>query len=189
MAFLWRTKDQVLLYSISKNHIDVEISVDDKAEWRLTGLYGEPDRQQRRNTWDLLRTLARDSNLPWCVVGDLNNVLSQQEKVGGAPYPSWLIEGFNEVVSELGLIDLELVGHQFTWERGRGTDAWTEVRLDRALTTASWLHLFPAVKLYNLEGSTSGHNPILLVPETVTTMRGHRNFSDSYELARCGGMH
>lgn len=176
LALLWRIKDQVKLNNLSKHHIDVEISVDDKAKWRLTGLYGEPDRQQRRNTWDLLRTLARDSNLPWCIMGDLNNVLAQQDKIGGAPYPSWLIEGFNEVVSDLGLIDLELVGHQFTWEMGRGTDAWTEVRLDRALITASWLQLFPSVKLYNLEGSTSDHNPILLIPESVSKMGGHRSF-------------
>lgn len=80
---------------MSKNHIDVEVCINDKSRWRFTGLYGEPDRQLRRNTWDLLRTLARDSNLPWCVMGDMNNVLSQQDKVGGAPYPSWLVEGFN----------------------------------------------------------------------------------------------
>lgn len=48
--------------------------------WRLTGLYGEPDRTQRRKTWDLLQNLAKDSNLPWCVIGDLNNVVSQDDK-------------------------------------------------------------------------------------------------------------
>lgn len=79
--------------------------------WRLTGIYGEPDRTQRRKTWDLLRNLSRDSNLPWCVVGDMNNIRAQEEKHGGAQYPAWLIEGFNEVLMETGLDDLELVGH------------------------------------------------------------------------------
>lgn len=50
--------------------------------WRLTGLYGEPDRTQRKKTWELLRHLARDSILPWCAFGDLNNVCSQQDKQG-----------------------------------------------------------------------------------------------------------
>ncbi|XP_074323637.1 uncharacterized protein LOC141660542 [Apium graveolens] len=109
-------------------------------------------------------------------MGDLNNVLSQQDKVGGAPYPSWLVEGFNEVVRKIGLIDLDLVGHQFTWDRGRGTDAWTEVRLDCAMTTALWLTLFSEVKLYNLEGTSLDHSPILLVPETITRSVVRRSF-------------
>ncbi|XP_074347635.1 uncharacterized protein LOC141686501 [Apium graveolens] len=127
LTFLWKVKDQVQLRSMSRNHIDVEISAD----------------------------------------GDLNNVLGQQDKHGGAPYPNWLVEGFREVLMETGLIDMELTGHQFTWERGRGTSAWIEVRLDRALTTAGWLNIFPLAKLYNLEGASSDHNPILLVPEVV----------------------
>ncbi|XP_074351201.1 uncharacterized protein LOC141690330 [Apium graveolens] len=165
LAFLWRYKDQAQLRSVSQNHIDMEITMDGKDRWRLTGIYGEPDRNQRRKTWNLLRTLARDSNLPWCAIEDLNNVVAQEDKTGGAPYPGWLIEGFNEVLVETELIDMDLVGHQFTWEKGRGTDSWTEVRLDRALTTVAWLNLFPLAKLYNLEVSASDHSPILLTPE------------------------
>lgn len=97
------------------------------------GIYDELDRTQRRKTWDLLRNLARDSNLLWCVIGDMNNVVSQRDKKCGSPYPNLLVEGFNEVLVDTSLIDIELVGHQFTWERGRGTEEWMEVRLDRAL--------------------------------------------------------
>ncbi|KAL8093146.1 hypothetical protein AgCh_035147 [Apium graveolens] len=41
----------------------------------------------------------------------------------------------SDQVEDAGLIDIELVEHQYTWERGRDTDDWMEVRLDRALTT------------------------------------------------------
>lgn len=74
------------------------------------------------------------------------------------------------------LTDLELIGHQFTWERGRGTAAWTEVRLDRALTTEDWLRLFPMAKLYNLEASSSDHSPLLLVPEVNNKFTAKRRF-------------
>lgn len=135
----------------------------------------EPDRAKRKKSWDLIRNLARDSNLPWCLIGDLNNIVSQEYKRGGAQYPRWLIEGFNEVITETGLHDMELVGHQYTWERGRGTEDWMEIRLDIALTNASWLELFPVAKLYNLEGSTLDHNPLLLVPQQkVKNNRPHR---------------
>ncbi|XP_074353527.1 uncharacterized protein LOC141703748 [Apium graveolens] len=134
-------------------------------QWRLTGIYGEPNRANRTKTWDLLRHLARDSNLPWCVVGDLNNVMYVNDKVGGLPYPRWLIDGFNEALQDAGLIDGNITGHQFTWEWGAGTENWMEVRLDRALTSSLWMQCFPVAKLYNLEGAASNHSPIFFVPQ------------------------
>ncbi|XP_074322731.1 uncharacterized protein LOC141659702 [Apium graveolens] len=133
----------------------------------FNGVLCEPDRNKRRITGELLRNLARDVNLPWCVVGDLNNIVSSKDKKGGEPYPDWLIKGFNEVIRDTNLVDLELTRHQFTWERGRDTDDWMEIRLDRALTNESWLNYFPLAKLYNLDGAPSDHSVILLVPQIL----------------------
>lgn len=47
-------------------------------------------------------------------------------------------------------------------------DEWMEVRLDRVLTTEVWLDMFPMEKLYNVEGTTSDHSPILLVPQAIS---------------------
>lgn len=111
---MWRETDQAEVRSYSQNHIDAITNVEGMVGWRLTGFYGEPNRAQRRKTWDLLRNLARDSNLPWCVIGDVNNVTSQDDKFGGAQYPDWLIEGFLETLNDTGLKDMELAGHQYT---------------------------------------------------------------------------
>lgn len=100
------------LKSYSQNHIDIEVNMSGVSPWRLTGFYGEPVRNQRRRTWDLLRTLARDSNLPWCVIGDMNNITSQADTRGGANYPTWLVDGFNETIAEVGLVDMDMVGYQ-----------------------------------------------------------------------------
>lgn len=123
----------------------------------------------RKRTWVLLRNLSRDANLPWCVVGDINNITSQYETRGGANYPRCLIDGFNETIAEVGLIDMDLVGHPFTWERGRGTTTWIETRLDRVLTSKDWLDVFPLAKLYNLEGSSSDHSAIFLEPKVTNS--------------------
>lgn len=53
-ALLWRINDHVKLLSLSQNHIDMEIAQDDMQVWRLTGFYGEPNRNLRRITWELL---------------------------------------------------------------------------------------------------------------------------------------
>lgn len=50
LALLWREANQVSLLRFSQNHIDVETSVSGMDPWRLTGIYGEPNRNQRRKT-------------------------------------------------------------------------------------------------------------------------------------------
>ncbi|KAL8099905.1 hypothetical protein AgCh_032239 [Apium graveolens] len=101
-------------------------------------------------------------SLPWCVIGDMNNILSHEDKKGGRRYPEWLMQGFCKVVMECNLIDLDLVGHPFTWEKSRGTSAWVELRLDRALVTQRWMEIHEEALLYNIEISTSDHAPVLL---------------------------
>uniref|UniRef100_A0A803P5J8 DUF4283 domain-containing protein n=1 Tax=Cannabis sativa TaxID=3483 RepID=A0A803P5J8_CANSA len=98
LALFWKEKDQAKLRGFSKNYIDIEVSVDNFGTWHLTEIYGEPNRIQRMKTWELLTTMGMDSNMPWCVMGDLNNVVAQEDKRGGAPYPQWLIDGFNQAL-------------------------------------------------------------------------------------------
>lgn len=40
--------------------------------------------------------------------GDMNNVLTQANKEGGKLYPNWLIRGFQEVLEDCGLVDMDL---------------------------------------------------------------------------------
>ncbi|XP_074373815.1 uncharacterized protein LOC141714180 [Apium graveolens] len=176
LTLFWKENDQVELLGFSQNHIDVKVKMENGEAWRLTGLYGEPNRTLRRRTWDLLRNLARDSKLPWCIIGDVNNVVTAGDKVGGSKYLTALIDGFNEALLDAGVTNMALVGHQFTWERGRDTNNMMEVRLDRALTNTEWLSLFPMAKLYNIEGTSSDHSPILLVPQVVAHIHAPYRF-------------
>ena len=98
LAFFWRNKDEARLLSYSQNHVDVECSVSGLPPWWLTGMYGIAVRNLHSRTWDLMRQLSVASPLPWCIIGDLNNLMSQAEKIGGALYPNGLIDGFVETV-------------------------------------------------------------------------------------------
>uniref|UniRef100_A0A803PNG6 RNase H type-1 domain-containing protein n=1 Tax=Cannabis sativa TaxID=3483 RepID=A0A803PNG6_CANSA len=127
------------------------------------------DRRQKQRIDDRdrrsgeIRMLKAKSNLSWCIIGDLNNVTSQSDKREGNSYPNWLIDGFCETLTKCELVDMDLFGYPFTWERGRGSSEWVEVRIDRALVSQTWLHLFPSGKLWNLEATTSDHSPLNLV--------------------------
>lgn len=50
LALFWKEKNQVTLIGYSRNHIDVQVQVEDTSLWRPTGLYGEPNSSQRRKT-------------------------------------------------------------------------------------------------------------------------------------------
>ncbi|XP_074356469.1 uncharacterized protein LOC141696188 [Apium graveolens] len=79
------------------------------------------------------------------------------------------------------LYDLPLTGHQFTWEKGRKSYHWVEIRLDRVLANTQWLDFFDGEKVYNLEGSPSDHSPLLLCPEVQ--QRGNKKRSFHFENA------
>ncbi|KAL8155863.1 hypothetical protein AgCh_001059 [Apium graveolens] len=176
LAMLWRDVDEAEVMGYSQNHIDITTRVAGMIEWRLTGLYGEPNRSLRENTWNLMRILKDRSNLPWVLMGDFNNVTSQADKRGGLAYPNRLVEGFQSAISDCNMFEIDLLGHQFTWERGRGTDNWAEVRLDRAFGDTRWMDSFQGAKLFNMDFVTSDHCPILLDPGVREVVRGQKVF-------------
>ncbi|KAM6558835.1 uncharacterized protein LOC133033269 [Cannabis sativa] len=163
LALMWKVANEVAIQGYSFNHIDANVTLQQSTTWCFTGVYGEPKRELRYKTWTLLRSLKNDSTLPWCIMGDLNNLGSQLEKKGGRIYPDGLIAGFNGALSDCNLLDLPLVGYPYTWEKGRTSGDWIEERLDKALVTHDWLALYAQPVLYNLEFSTSDHCPIHLV--------------------------
>ncbi|MCI22415.1 endonuclease/exonuclease/phosphatase family protein, partial [Trifolium medium] len=87
--------------------------------------------------------------------------------------------GFRQAVSDCDLSDIQIEGHPFTWIKSRGTPHVIEERLDRAMASTSWLHLFPHVRLSNLLASHSDHSPILL--HCKPTIRSPINRSFRFE--------
>lgn len=92
--------------------------------WRYTCYYGFPERGKCVDSWQMLRQLAEASLLPWCIIGDFNDLMSYAEKRDGRRNPHALIDGFSDIVMECGLHDLGFICDRFTWERSRGTNRW-----------------------------------------------------------------
>ncbi|XP_074376806.1 uncharacterized protein LOC141718321 [Apium graveolens] len=162
LAIMWRSTVSCTISSSSTNHIDVEILHGSSPQWRLTCFYGYPERERRRDSWDLIRHLSSTSTLPWCIVGDFNDMCFQSDKEGEHDHPQFLLDGFNEVISDCDLRELDLKGGRFTWEKGKGTSSWVRERLDRAFTTDQWWQLFPLCNLCVSHVVYSDHDPIHL---------------------------
>lgn len=94
LAMFWRNGLDVTVKSLSKYHIDIQIREEDGWRWRFTGIYGEARSEEKKATWELLRTLSSQYNLPWLCSGDFNEILFNCEKEGGPPRIEASMEGF-----------------------------------------------------------------------------------------------
>lgn len=82
------------------------------------------------------------------------------DKWGGAAHAPSLMAGFQAAIDDSHLVDIDLQGGKFTWEKSRGTIDWVKERLDRAFASREWLHLFPLCKLSVIHSVASDHDPI-----------------------------
>jgi hypothetical protein len=57
-----------LVVTNSCYHIDMTVDVDDHP-WRLTCWYGEAQRCERYQTWEMMAHIRADSDLPWLCWG------------------------------------------------------------------------------------------------------------------------
>ncbi|XP_031106341.1 uncharacterized protein LOC116010994 [Ipomoea triloba] len=149
-------------YSGSKNLLLARVHLPGINPWHLTFYYGFSERSRRQQSWDFFRALKSNSDLPWMVVGDFNDLSCPYEKRGIHPHPTSLFDGFNSALDDCGLFDLGMRGRRYTWERGKGTDNWVEERLDRAVAGVYWCSLFPQASVQNYDVLTSDHTAIFV---------------------------
>ncbi|XP_019167632.1 PREDICTED: uncharacterized protein LOC109163334 [Ipomoea nil] len=183
MALFWRKNNSASLLGYSKNFVDVEVKTQNGKLWRMTCFYGHSDRSRRWESWSLLESLKPKSVLPWVVIGDFNNLLFQYEKRGGNRYPNHLLRGFGETLDVCGLIQLPMRGHQYTWEKSRGTDNWIEERLDKVLATADWCGLNNHVDVENIIARPSDHSALFLSMDVPNIHGGRLARRFRFEMA------
>lgn len=178
---MWKRSVDCELVEFSNNHIDLYVKERAIISWRLTCFYGFPERSRRQDSWNFLRSLVRSNNIPWCVFGDFNDMLHTADKMGSHPHPRSLLDGFKSVIEECGLLELDLLEGEYTWEKSKGTPNWVRERLDRAFSDEHWWRKFPLFKLSVSHTISSDHDPILL--EHMHTNFSRKQFRFKFENA------
>lgn len=123
-----------------------------------------------------MRQLASVNDFPWACIGDYNDLLPADKK-GRVEHPQWLYRGFREAVSDCNLIDIPLLGYNYTWHKSRGSVNVVEERLDRAMANPSWHARFPNATLHCLVAPVLDHHPILLTTDNSFWFLGRKGLN------------
>ena len=91
LVLYWKASVNLIVEDSDRHYIDVVINKNTDNEWRLTGFYGEPDTARRHEAWAKLRALNSQPEKPWLCLGDFNEIIKQEEKLGGARRPYYLM--------------------------------------------------------------------------------------------------
>uniref|UniRef100_A0A2N9G7B6 Reverse transcriptase domain-containing protein n=1 Tax=Fagus sylvatica TaxID=28930 RepID=A0A2N9G7B6_FAGSY len=164
LCLLWKKEINLRVYSFSHSHIDAVVNENQPDAWRFTGFYGAPETHNREESWNLLRRLNAQFKLPWCCMGDFNELVRIEEKQGRHARSERQMQLFRDVLDECSFMDLGFTGPRFTWTNNRPADMTWE-RLDRVVATPDWLLQFPSAQVHHLEGRWSDHKPVWMTTE------------------------
>jgi hypothetical protein len=98
--------------------------------------------------------------VPWCFGGYFNIVRFPSEQSNGSSYSSGMMDFLDFILAQ-GLMDIPLVGSQFTWSNNQENEIWS--RVDRFLFSPDWEDNYPEVAQRRLPRLLSNHFPLLLV--------------------------
>uniref|UniRef100_A0A803MEG3 Uncharacterized protein n=1 Tax=Chenopodium quinoa TaxID=63459 RepID=A0A803MEG3_CHEQI len=132
-------------------------------EVTITGMHASSVPKERHLDWKRLKQSIPPSDMPWLILGDLNEVTKQSEKSGGRPFRDSQCKDFKEFTDKEGVVDLGFHGAPFTWTNTRKDGDLIRQRLDMALSSLSWLDFFPHTKVLHLTRTNySDHCPLLI---------------------------
>ncbi|XP_050290036.1 uncharacterized protein LOC126728215 [Quercus robur] len=166
LALFWKSDVDASVQTSSECHIDVVINQGEDDTWRFTGFYGDPDTASRENSWDLLRSLSHRFNFPWMCMGDFNEILFANEKVGWLDRSERQMQGFRDALDYCALKDMGYTRFPYTWCNRRPGDQNTWIRLDRGVATVDWVFRFLAFHIHHLDAFHSDQKPLLLCSDS-----------------------
>jgi hypothetical protein len=172
MVLWWKHGVEVSVRPWCQYYIDAVIQTNGK-QWRFSGIYGEPRTELRSKTWEALRYLRSQDDIPWLCAGDFNEILSQHEQQGGNPRGVANMVAFGDCLNDCNLNDLGYTGYDYTWNNRREGVDNVQVRLDRGTATASFLGLFPLTVVEHIATEESDHMALLIRIRDEPPVRGN----------------
>lgn len=93
------------------------------------------------------------------MVGDFNELMSNEEKEGGVVRPESSFWDFRNMAENCKLKEVRFTGNMLSWG-GKMDNVWVKCQLDRSFGNNEWFTLFPRASMEYLEMWTPDHRPI-----------------------------
>ncbi|KAL2928959.1 hypothetical protein RDABS01_034370 [Bienertia sinuspersici] len=118
---LWQSSVDIVLFNDGNTDFFHTLShlSPDQPEVLLTAMHDPNTHSSRARFWRGMQDNLPPSATPWLVMGDMNEVTNQNEKVGGRTFRHAQCSDFNNLMDNAGLVDLGFHGNQFTWSNAR----------------------------------------------------------------------
>lgn len=100
------------------------------------------------------------------LIGDFNDILSNEEKEGGNHRTTASMRDFREFVAQNKLMDLGYDSCPFTWRNNRDNMP-IQQRLDRGMTSVGWYGLYLETKIMYVVLEGSDHAILVLSTEKM----------------------
>jgi hypothetical protein len=164
IALLWREVEELEIQNYSRRHINAIVkNMTTGVQRKLTGFYGHPEWNKRKESWDLLQHLQTYSPMAWLCIGDFNEIVEQSEKWGANPRKEGQMKLFRSALEKCNLSDLGYSGAKFTWTNCQPNGNFINVQLDHAVANTQWCSMFKEASVQVLAGRSSYHKPLLLM--------------------------
>ena len=164
---LWKEDIRVTVEDSSKYCIDVLFEKNTPQEWHFIDFYGELVTTRRHEAWTKLQILNDKPHIPWLCAGDFNEIIRQEENMGGVTRENSQMQAFQDVIDECSFMDLGFIGPKFKWRRHYtdGHSIWE--RLDCGLATNPWFLRFPVTRIHHLPCLSLDHCSLLINPTRI----------------------
>lgn len=98
-----------LLYPLT-----LPLSAHNEESWVLTTVYAPCTAKGKREFLSWIQSIQMPAETDWLIIGDFNLTRRPEDRnrEGGDVAEMFL---FNEAISHLGLVELPLIGRQYTW--------------------------------------------------------------------------
>lgn len=142
LILMWTDDVQLEMEWKSDRIICCNILVYDRVKrWSLFTCHGTLYNCEKRVFWEDFEEVITTIRNPWLIIGDLNEVVSQEEKWGGRSV--WRKQLYlKEFINMVGGVDLGFIGNKYTWENKQEGRMFIKERLDRAVASKEWTEDF-----------------------------------------------
>ena len=128
-------------------------------DFLLAFIHAHADYICRRDLW---RDLLLLPNTPLLLVGDFNAVIGAHERSNGTPPVRLETMDFRSFINDGEFLSIPSSGCFFTWSNRRFSSGYLETRIDRALSSQSFLDLWDSVMVRVGLRTCSDHSPLFV---------------------------